>query len=662
MRNLLFILTLPLFLCNSLRGEQSELDSLINAAMHESDDSVLLSIYNDIGSASYRIDQQLAKKYWNKALKLGEKRIKSERSTYNIDQLANATNGLGIIHRRMGDYSVALTYYQRCLKLNEEMNSEGNKGYTLQNIGIIYRDLQEFDKAIEYYNKSLAIRKKVGDTLGLASTYNAFGILYRRMKQYDMALKYYKESLEISAKMKDDENVAQSYNNIGVVYVIAENYPKAIEFFNKGYELHSSKNNEAGMARYHANMGGLYRRMGNLNKSIEEGLKAYELYDKMGRKKDKYEVALQLSQAYVKVKQYRNGLKYYKNYIFLRDSVFNEESMREIAQKELQFEFDKKMMADSLARAEAQKIQQIQYEQEINQQKTVTYGGAIILIIVILFSALIYKRLKISNKQKEIIEEQKLIVEAKNKEIVDSINYAKRIQSAILPSIDKIQEKLPHSFVLYQPKDIVAGDFYWYKEREGKILMAVADCTGHGVPGAMVSVVCNNALNRSVNDFKLTEPAKILDKTAELVIEAFEKNHEEVKDGMDICLCSFDLENKQLEYAGAINSLFYITENKLTEIKGDKQPIGQFAHMKPFTNHKLSLSEGDKIYMFSDGYADQFGGKKGKKYMYKRFRELIVKVSALDFSKQGDWLKTEFEQWRGDLEQLDDVCVIGVKV
>ena len=320
------------------------------------------------------------------------------------------------------------------------------------------------------------------------------------------------------------------------------------------------------------------------------------------------------------------------------------------------------IMADSLSRVEEERIQAMQHQQELNQQKMFLYGGGIFLFIVIVFSVIIFNRLKITNRQKATIVQQKLIVEEKNKEITDSINYAKRIQTAILPSIEKIKTSFPNSFVLYKPKDIVAGDFYWYMEKAGKVLIAVADCTGHGVPGAMVSVVCNNALNRAVNDFNLMEPAKILDKTAELVIDAFKKSGEDVKDGMDISLCSFDKENNELEYSGAINSLFYIAENKLIEVKGDKQPIGQYANIKPFTNHKIALTKGDTVYLFSDGYHDQFGGEKGKKYMYKRFRELILGISKKEFSKQKVELETEFEQWRGDLEQLDDVCVIGVRV
>ena len=658
-------LIILLFITSTLfsKANDNTVDSLINLTVNEKDDSTLIMLYNDIGSASYRSDQLLAKRYWEKALKMGLEKVKEVRDTFYLSQLSTSNNGMGIISRRMGNYSDAISYYQASLKLNEELEDVRNIGYNYFNIGIIYRDLEEYDKALGYYQKSLDMRIEHKDTLGLASCYNGFGILYRRMKDFDKALDYYNKSLELSAIINDDENVAQSYSNIAVIHTLNKDYPKALEFFEKGYEIHKAHNNQAGVAKYYANMTSVYDRMGNTKKAIEFGKLAHKVYIEMERKNDISIVASKLSNLYKKTKDFKKALVFYKEYISYRDSVFNEKTTREVTEKAMQYEFDKQTMSDSLSRVEAEKIMALEHQQEISQQRTLMYGGGFILLLVIIFSIVVYNRLKISNRQKATIERQKLVVEIKNREITDSINYAKRIQSAILPSIDKIKESLPNSFVFYKPKDIVAGDFYWYKKVNNKIFIAVADCTGHGVPGAMVSVVCNNALNRAVNDFWLLDPAKILDKTAELVIEAFKENKEEdVKDGMDISLCSFDIENNKLEYAGAINSMFHISNNRLEEIKGDKQPIGQFANIKPFTLHKLNLSKGDKIYLFSDGYADQFGGAKGKKFMYKRFRELILGVSSKEFSKQKSELESEFENWRKDIEQLDDVCVVGIEI
>jgi serine phosphatase RsbU (regulator of sigma subunit) len=272
---------------------------------------------------------------------------------------------------------------------------------------------------------------------------------------------------------------------------------------------------------------------------------------------------------------------------------------------------------------------------------------------------------KVLERTKEL-QSQKEMVEEKNQEIVDSINYALRLQKAIIPAASKVRSVLPKSMVYFKPKDIVSGDFYWMSEVENEdtVLLAAIDCTGHGVPGAMVSVVGANGLNRCVKEFKLTQPAKILDKLTDLVKETFESGEDKVKDGMDGALCSINIKNRTVEYAGAHNPLWIIRNGskELEEIKANKQPIGDFDFRKPFTNHKLQLEEGDLIYFFSDGYVDQFGGPKGKKFKYKTLKNLLIKIADLPLDEQYKELHQTFQDWKGDLEQLDDVCVIGVRM
>jgi serine phosphatase RsbU (regulator of sigma subunit)/HAMP domain-containing protein len=268
------------------------------------------------------------------------------------------------------------------------------------------------------------------------------------------------------------------------------------------------------------------------------------------------------------------------------------------------------------------------------------------------------------------LKQQKELVEEKQKEIIDSINYAKRIQQAILPPLKLIRTHLPQSFVLYKPKDIVAGDFYWFYHIETDthktLHIAAADCTGHGVPGALVSVVCSTALNRAVKEFNINEPGKILDKTRQLVLETFEKSGADVKDGMDISLCSISTtinppHKKEIKWAGANNPLWYWINNELKEIKPDKQPIGKSDHAKPFTTHILQ-PDIHTLFLFTDGYADQFGGEKGKKFKYKPFQDLLISIIELTPDEQQKILDEKIETWRGDLEQNDDICVIGIKL
>lgn len=262
-------------------------------------------------------------------------------------------------------------------------------------------------------------------------------------------------------------------------------------------------------------------------------------------------------------------------------------------------------------------------------------------------------------KQLQVAYDQ---IEEKNHEITDSISYAKGIQEAILPPSSHFKELVGDSFVFYKPKDIVAGDFYWLNTWNNKVLFAAADCTGHGVPGAMVSVVCHGALNRSVREFDLHEPARILGKTREIVIETFSKSERDVKDGMDVSLCCLDKDKGTLEFSGANNSLYVIKNGEIEEIKADKQPVGKYEFAEDFTNHSIKVEDGMCIYLFSDGYADQFGGEKGKKLKYKPFKEILLKIHQLSMDEQKEILNKEFEKWKGDFEQVDDVCIIGVRL
>ncbi|MBI2279296.1 MAG: SpoIIE family protein phosphatase [Bacteroidetes bacterium] len=380
---------------------------------------------------------------------------------------------------------------------------------------------------------------------------------------------------------------------------------------------------------------------------------------------------------------WKGSLAFYKLYKQFNDSIFNEESL----------------------------------EKTIEMSTRILLFIVVVLLLVIVFSVFMSNRYRVTQKQKKQIEEQQIItdqqkqlVEEKNKEITDSIHYAKRIQAAILPSDKLVKEHLKDSFIIYKPKDIVAGDFYWMEtinsdesrvlsgedpslntKNSPLVLFAAADCTGHGVPGAMVSVVCNNALNRSVREYGLTNPGEILDKTREIVIQEFEKSDEEVKDGMDIALCSleFKVKSYELKYAGANNPLWVIrpliasameqslkkeqitslplgTRNdgnfELIEIKPNKQPIGKYLVSQPFITHTIELQKGDSIYIFSDGYADQFGGEKGKKFKLKSLKELILSVQDKDMLEQKQIIDKVFEDWKGNLDQIDDVCIIGVKV
>ena len=333
------------------------------------------------------------------------------------------------------------------------------------------------------------------------------------------------------------------------------------------------------------------------------------------------------------------------------------------------------------------KIAMLQKDQELNDVKfaakdkelkdtkntiTLFIFGAILVAVLLAFVIRSNILRKQANKelaqqketileQKAEVESQKHLVEEKQKEIVDSINYAKRLQDAILARPEEIDRWFPENFLLYQPKDIVAGDFYFFEVTDSHIFYSAADCTGHGVPGAMVSIVCSNALSRCIKEFRLTDPGRILDKTRELVLETFSKSSSEVKDGMDISLMVVDKANKNVKWSGANNPLWYIINNVLHEIKPNKQPIGKTDNPLPFTTHEIPVIPGTIVYLFTDGFADQFGGPKGKKFKYKQLEESAMLFSSLRMKEQKEALWKKFLNWKGSLEQIDDVCLLGVK-
>jgi serine phosphatase RsbU (regulator of sigma subunit) len=286
--------------------------------------------------------------------------------------------------------------------------------------------------------------------------------------------------------------------------------------------------------------------------------------------------------------------------------------------------------------------------------------------------------IEIKNSQLEeigkIINLQKDEISEKNTEIIDSITYAKRLQEAILPPQNMLRSFFNSSFILYKPKDIVAGDFYFFEAIKNEtqkditdLFIAVADCTGHGVPGAMVSVVCSNALNRAVKEFGLSDTGKILDKVTDLVIETFDKSETEVKDGMDISLLKIQiaLEDSykpvKIEWSGANNPLWFIENGELKEIKADKQPIGKYAERKQFTTHSISCKDSKSFYLFTDGYADQFGGEKGKKLKASKFKEIILAIKNDPAEDQKFFIEEAFNNWKEGYEQVDDVCIIGIR-
>jgi len=460
---------------------------------------------------------------------------------------------------------------------------------------------------------------------------------------YDSAFYYFEKALIISEEFGDKLGTANSYNHIADACFHQKKYAKAKNAGEKALQL--------------ATDAGLLEGMRDATENL-------------------YLIALETN-------DFEAGLTNYQLFIEMRDSLVNAENQKGILRQSLQYQYEKEQLADKL-KIEQQKAESIVKDERLQKEAYWRWSLFVGLGLVALFGFFMYQRYRITSEQNRIIEAQKAeverqkqLVDHKNKEITDSINYAERIQSAILPPLSTIASAFRESFVFFRPRDVVSGDFYWMEEVGDAIVFAVADCTGHGVPGALVSVVCHNALNRAVREFGHTAPDEILNTTRQLVIETFEKESK-VRDGMDISLITYYPKKGIIQWAGANNPLAIVSStdftkhgalqqmtnesNSLYEFKPNSEPIGNYFKMSSFQMHEFPVQKGDVLYLYSDGIVDQFGGPKGKKFLPRRLRELLLKQSSKSMTEQHNNIQLGFEQWRGTKSQIDDVCLIGIRI
>jgi serine phosphatase RsbU (regulator of sigma subunit) len=593
----------------------------------------------------------------------------------NKEALAQIYREISMLHDYVGNYPEALQTSLAGLELFKELDDEEGIATSFNDIGVLHYYGGDQEEARKNFNKSLEIYQKLNDTAGIAMYYNNMANTLYEDEDLKLALSMYKQALEYDIALDDIAGQCITMSNIGEVYTAMGEFDKAEKLLLETLVLAESIDDPWSMTNPLRALGELYQETDELHKAIrvlEKGVNICKQIDALPEQSENYNLLYQL---YKKNKDYERSLQYFELYIDLNDSLFNMEKDRVMKEMQAKYELQDKAREIELITKEKH-ISEMEYQNEIDEQNsklTLLILGLIAFAVILIFTVRVVILKKKANNQlraqntiiqnkNEQLHEAYHQIEEKNNEILDSIRYAKRIQSAILPPTSRVNELLKDSFILYKPKDVVAGDFYWLEEKDGKILFAAADCTGHGVPGAMVSVVCNNGLNRSVREHSLTVPGAILDKTREIVNMEFGKSEEKVNDGMDIAICC--LEGRQLSYAGAHNPLWiYRAENgEIEEIKANKQPIGKFHDPQPFKTHQVTLMKDDIIYIFSDGYADQFGGDKGKKMKTINFRKLLKSLGKRSMNEQYSRLNDAFDEWKGELEQLDDVCVIGVKI
>lgn len=651
-------------------------------------------------------DYDTALSYYSKALQLNFQ-LKDKQA------IAGSHYSLGICYYSIGKYEVALQNFRKSNELNNEIGNKKGLALTYIEIGNVFWDQGNFDDALDNYLKGSALYESLGDMEGIANAYFNIGYVHLYQGDNKKALDFFSRELEIADQANSKNEIANAYNGLGDVFEKTGNYEEAVKSHTKSLKLRQEIKDSSGIARSYGNIGIAYTRQGEFTKALPNYIKLLKISesidDKLGSadahlgigevylNQDMLEEALinlnqalviykelentegiqdtyfSLSMLHEKTGNYKEAYESYNLYSDTKDSLFNERSNKQIKEMSTKYESEKKEKdIDLLTKETALR------KTEIHKQKTIRNNILIGLTIAIVLTLLIYNRN--STKQKlntalslknDELTQKNILIERQQTRILDSINYAQRIQQSILIDEKEIKTYLPDSFVFYRPKDIISGDFYWFSHINNKLIIAAVDCTGHGVPGAFMSMIGNTLLNQIVNEQHITTPSEIL---SMLNIEVFgalrqEKDSALERDSMDIALCCIDLQNKTLEYAGARNPLYIIKSNELKIINADHQTIGSGGLISKktnpadtrFTNHTISIEKDTCIYLFTDGYKHQFGGNEKKKFGTKRFKEMLQNINQLEMQEQKEILLRTLAQWQADIQQIDDMLVIGIK-
>ncbi|MCE3229226.1 MAG: protein serine/threonine phosphatase [Bacteroidetes bacterium] len=622
-----------------------------------------------------------------KALEFFLKALEVYKETDDKKGLAETYFSIGSLCDFSGDIPKALDYYSKSLSAAE---ADGNKkviAYALNNIGSIYGNLNDYAHAIEYYNKSLKLYEGNKDKIGVSISLNNIGNLYKHKGDLTTALDCYERGLVIAESIENKKETANSLMNMGSLYIDLMNEPdKALSCFKKSLKLLEEIGNKKGIANSLCGLGKVYLKKKNYSKAEENTERSLKLGQEIGYPQTILNASRILYEIYETENKPDKALQMYKVSVQMRDSLNNIQSQKASIKREFQYNYEKKAAADSVANAKEKEVKQAQINQQQAEikakrnQQYALYGG---LILVLIFAVFMYNRFKVTQKQKiiieeqeketrqqkQLVEEQRDLIEEKHKEITDSINYAERIQRSFLASENLLDENISPSgkdgyFVFFQPKDVVSGDFYWAaKLNDGNFAYVTADSTGHGVPGAIMSILNISSLEKAIE--KVSNSSSILNETRKTIINRLKKDGsaDGGKDGMDCSLIVLDRNKKQLTYASANNAIWIVRENTLLEFAPDKMPVGK--HDKDqisFTEHIIELQTDDVVYTFTDGFPDQFGGEKNKKFLYKQLKQLLVSISSLPMQQQKEKLSQTLNKWKGATEQTDDVTVIGVRI
>ncbi|WP_299462260.1 tetratricopeptide repeat protein [uncultured Microscilla sp.] len=609
----------------------------------------------------------VAQNYLNKALVL-YKSIDYKKG------IADVQKQLGKIYDRLGDYEKALEYHINSLRANEIIANKKGMAAAYLDIGRVYFHQSDYYKSLEYYREGLVLAREIDNDDLLAEGYKNMGMSYQKIQKFVQSLKYYRQGLKIYERIEDHTNIAKTLLGIGNVYLDAEQPNKALEHLLRAREIQQKEKDLEGLGYAYLGIGKVYTLAKNYKRAIDYLSNGLKIFKSIGSKKPVSEAYLALSQAYKKQENYKQAHQNYQLYKTYSDSLFNETQSLQIAEMETRLNLRmQELKVKRLSKEQEVKDEAIRlHKADLSKQRTLL-GILMVSSVLILALAfvLLNSRRKLRRGNRKLlqknrqIERQKKVVEGQHRKITDGLRYAETIQLAVLPSDVRLNQFFREHFVIYKAKDMVSGDFYWIEKLNNKIVVAVVDCTGHGVSGAFMSMIGNTLLNEIVRQKQIISPATILSELHNGVVESLRKRESNLDLGMEACVCVLEgSENakQKLTFAGAKRPLYYIYEEKITEIRGTRKAVGfDFGKTRVFKNQVQEVEQGGVIYLTTDGYGDQ-SGENNKRLGSGRFKDLLVAYSKEPLVKQKEHLEKALQKHQGDSLQRDDITVLGLRV
>jgi serine phosphatase RsbU (regulator of sigma subunit)/Tfp pilus assembly protein PilF len=576
--------------------------------------------------------------------------------------IANILSNMGAIYNNEGNDAKALELFLKSLKLSEEINDSLRSVTVLSNIGLIYSKKEgTSDKAKEHYLRALNIAEKINYQIAVGTVSVNLGELLFAKGDYKQALTYFNKSLD-AYKKANSGNIPYTLINIGKIYLKWHEFENAVKIEEEALKIAEITNSKLESGQALLSLGNTYLEKGDLLKAIDYYKRAEHITMEIGARNERKDIYDGMAKSYALKGDYVNAFNFKMLESKIKDTLYSEASLLQLSQLQIQYEIESMLKENEILKRDV----------KLREAKSRTQMLAIVFLIVGIFltSALLVQLARVNNHKKRanaILTEKNTLITAQKKAITDSISYAGRIQHALLTPDEIVSRTLPESFIFYRPRDIVSGDFYWMTKTHHRTFCVAADCTGHGVPGAFMSMLGISFLNEIISASPELQAHELLNELRIYVIKSLHQNVNlnigETKDGMDLALLIFDDKMENVQFAGANNPLVIIRGGEVLEYKADKMPIGVHLHSDTsFNSHDVHLQKNDMLYIFSDGYIDQFGGHEGKKFMSKNFKLMLSEIAPLQIAEQRKSIETRLDVWKGEHDQVDDILVMGIRI